>query len=98
MVPLDSTGFSEPVGRNAAGLPIYLYYDKWSNVYHYVVALPDGRYAYSNQNGEPLQAAPPILPSAFLGGAIGYLFGPVGALVGAAVGGLLASKAGEHRT
>lgn len=98
ILPIEPSGFSQRVGTSAAGFPIYLYFERSTNTYHYVVALPDGRMVYSNELGQPLAAtnASPIFPGAVLGGSVGFLTGgPVGAIIGAVLGAIVGDKLGE---
>ena len=98
IVPIEPSGFSQRVGTSSSGFPIYVYFERATNTYHYVVALPDGKMVYSNEMGQPLAAtnAKPILPGAVLGGSVGFLAaGPVGAIIGAVLGAIVGDKLGE---
>jgi hypothetical protein len=100
MVPVGSSGFSQQIGVSAAGLPIYVYFDRRTNTYRYVVMFPDGKTVYSNERGEPFASIPakPILPLAVLGGSVGFLAGgPVGVLLGALLGILVGENMGGHQ-
>ena len=100
IVPVGPSGFSQQIGVNAAGFPIYVYFDRQTNTYHYVVMLPNGRAIYTNERGEPVAATPakPILPLAVLGGSVGFLAGgPVGVLIGALLGALAGENIGGNK-
>ncbi len=100
IVPVGPSGFSQQVGVSATGLPIYVYFDRLTNSYRYVLVFPDGRAVYSNERGEPITPTPskPILPLAVLGGSVGFLAGgPVGVLIGALLGALAGENIGGGR-
>ncbi len=100
VIPTDPSGFSQRVGISSQGLPIYVYFERATNTYHYVVVFPDGKVVYSNEHGQPLASTneKPILPGAVFGGAIGFLAGgPVAALIGAALGAFFGDKIGDDK-
>jgi hypothetical protein len=85
-------GYGPPVGNTAEGHPIYLYTDPHSKLTAYVVILPDGRAFYSDRYGRITakpEEANKAVALALVGGALGLVFGPGGALIGAAIGAFL---------
>lgn len=87
-----SLGYGPLIGRTHEGYPIYLFTDPQSKLASYVVVLPDGRAFYSDANGrivaKPVEANKAIA-LAVVGGALGLIFGPGGAVIGALIGAAL---------
>jgi hypothetical protein len=95
-------GYGPQVTQSPEGYPVYLYTNPHSKLTSYVVALPDGRAFYCDQQGRIVSTptdANPEVALALVGGIIGLLIGagPGGAILGGLIGAALGKQASKKR-